>query len=91
MISLNPRDYFFSENNMQCLSFGVLDSRIILGSTFMRNHDILFNKPNNTVSIARSACSLSSSVAELQSYYKYHDDSMIKEYRRKKVDSKTSN
>lgn len=73
LIPIYPRDYFFLENSQQCMGFAYLDSRIILGSIFMRNFDVQFNRDNGTVKMVRADCSPESDF-NFSSYYMHHTD-----------------
>ena len=56
-LDLHPRDYFFIENDRQCFGFDYLKTKMILGSIFMRNFDVQFDRQNSKIRIARANCS----------------------------------
>lgn len=86
IVTLYPRDYIFEqEDGKQCISFEELDDRIILGATFMRNHDILFDQVAGTVSIIRAQCNAEKDF-DFINYYGKHDDSKVHEIRRNQVE-----
>ena len=55
-----PRDYYFDNSHSNiiqiCLGFSY-GSKFTLGSTWMRNHDIIFDRENLKVGFARANCS----------------------------------
>ena len=51
-----PYDYYFNISNTICLGFTEMGNRFILGSTWMRGHDIIFNRENFTIGFVEADC-----------------------------------
>ena len=51
-----PYDYYFNYSNKICLGFTYMGNRFILGSTWMRGHDIIFNRDNFSIGFVEADC-----------------------------------
>ena len=51
-----PYDYYFNYSNKICLGFTEMGNKFILGSTWMRGHDIIFNRENFTIGFVEADC-----------------------------------
>jgi hypothetical protein len=63
---LRGEDYLYDQypgSNKFCVGIEVFSDRTILGGTFMRNHDILFDKEKGILGFVRSNCSAVSYVS----------------------------
>lgn len=75
-IPLYPRDYFFLENGKQCMGFAYLGGRIILGSLFMRNFDVQFDRLADKVRMVRADCGRPAD-AGFEAFYFAHSDTRV--------------
>jgi len=54
-----PEDYLYkkeNKNNQYCIGISRFDRETILGGTFMKNHDVLFDKTNKRIGFVRANC-----------------------------------
>ena len=54
----SPHNYYYDviKNNKICFGFTGSNEKFILGSTWMRGHDIIFNMDNNTIGFVEADC-----------------------------------
>jgi len=54
-----PEDYMYQKEDLPeyCIGLARYDRETILGATFMKNHDVLFDKSNKRIGFVRSNCS----------------------------------
>ena len=66
-------DYLFEDpkgSNRYCLPFEIINSRVMLGAVFMKNHDILFDKNKKEIHFVRANCTPSAeTVKKLESVH----------------------
>eukprot|EP01016_Furgasonia_blochmanni_P052809 TRINITY_DN845_c0_g4_i1.p1 TRINITY_DN845_c0_g4~~TRINITY_DN845_c0_g4_i1.p1 ORF type:complete len:682 (-),score=31.79 TRINITY_DN845_c0_g4_i1:98-2098(-) len=54
-----PESYLYhSGSGLYCVAFQKYENRVILGASFMRGYDILFNMENESVSFVKSSCNM---------------------------------
>lgn len=78
ILEWEPQSYLYKESGLYCFAIEEIEDRFILGLSFIKGHDILFDRQNNQVSFVKANCthhydSSEENAAKWEPIY-YHSD-----------------